>query len=1145
MFGLFFVAFFVVFLNVQVCAQTPITDVAGLNGMTTSGNYIITDDIDAASYTSLNTAFTGTLTAQAKADGTFPVISGLTQPLFTTVTDATISNIMLKNVTISHAGYVGAIACVANGATRIYNCGILPTTPDASSTSSVASTDSYCGSLVGLLDGTNAADKPRVINCFSYANVTGGTHKAGIVGRNNYGSKSGDIRTMVMNCMFYGNITTGNSVYPIYGGTKISNEDSDKLNNYNYFRYDAPFSKNNNTNTPIITEYNCALAAEERYLVRHEFYRYLLNSNRELASWYVFDAVQADARDIMAKWVLDKSIAPYPILKKQARYPSIVNIDAEHATVQTERNQGGLLGTLSVTISESNTTTGGRTKPEGATVTTTSLTLNRTDKDTANYNFNYDKVQLPYYNDVGTGNYTKNKVVTGWKITAMSGSGSQQGTFTAADQWLGYDFADRSTYAKDLYSVTGRVFSQGAYFDVPNNVTSITIEPYWGNAAYVSDKHYDCYGYGHSTNGSNGVTDFGVRYNTNGANYNINGDMQPVYTYMSPKSSANNDARNRLVSLGMTSDDAVYDNAVVLVGNYHYQLSGNQNHENVANGFRYQPFTIMSADFDGDNEPDYSLIINSGKMCAIHPIRYDFVNVPATSMAHKKSGTDMGIMGNHKWYGWLEVTNTCFIRFSQLEYDSELKGNMAPVILMGGVVEQIVSSNGSQAATHTSYFHFGGNVWFKLFNNGCHSDKTYKTHHIPISVSGGEYKKFYLSGYFRPDANFYENDHAECYISGGRFGELAGAGQETIDGNVTWRIDCADIESFYGGGINEQKPITGNIIDTIMNSYVEVYCGGPKFGNVTSGKEVSTVATDCIFGTYYGAGYGGTSLYRYLWTTNNTGNNGFSYFNQVNYSWATWLADASHGYIRGKYDGNMGILIQYEYEHFEGSDNKTVARLYMLYGSLSVAQTNDVTSKLTRCRVINNFYGGGNLGKVAGDVNSLLVDCTVGGSVFGAGFSATAPKAEVFNTPDTSHPDDPNYVAMPNYNVNTGVFEPGGYPPSVKYSWSDEYGGNSSSTSLVDNENGHWIHTGIPKADLGTVTGNAILTIKGNTTVGGNVFGGGDESAVAKNTSNQKGNTIVKIHDRTHVFGNVYAGGNKGRVDGDASVTIEPEPQNP
>ncbi len=92
---------------------------------------------------------------------------------------------MLKNVQISKDGNVGAIACTANGASKIYNCGILPNDANFTTTSSIGSSatsgsDGYCGGLVGLLDGT-----ARVINCFSYANITGGNIVGGIVGNNN------------------------------------------------------------------------------------------------------------------------------------------------------------------------------------------------------------------------------------------------------------------------------------------------------------------------------------------------------------------------------------------------------------------------------------------------------------------------------------------------------------------------------------------------------------------------------------------------------------------------------------------------------------------------------------------------------------------------------------------------------------------------------------------------------------------------------------------------------------------------------------------------------------------------------------------------------------------------------------------------
>ena len=150
----------------EVLGQTTITSLSQITA--SDGNYVITADISGG--TSGVSTFSGTLTAQAKADGTFPVISGITQPLFTTATDATISNIMFKSIAVSGSGPVGAICGTANGATRIYNCGILPTNSQFTETSTVSSSNGYCGGFVGFLDGT-----ARVVNCFSYANIISGT----------------------------------------------------------------------------------------------------------------------------------------------------------------------------------------------------------------------------------------------------------------------------------------------------------------------------------------------------------------------------------------------------------------------------------------------------------------------------------------------------------------------------------------------------------------------------------------------------------------------------------------------------------------------------------------------------------------------------------------------------------------------------------------------------------------------------------------------------------------------------------------------------------------------------------------------------------------------------------------------------------
>ena len=1132
-------------------AQTPtsINSVEGLNSMmanatNAAGDYKITGDFNASGYDPAVTTFTGTLTAQAKDDGTFPVISGLTQPLFTTATDATVSNIMLKNVTISQTGVVGAIACTADGATRIYNCGILSGTIGSTGTSNGNTSDDCCGGLVGLLDGT-----ARVVNCFNYANITGGNRVGGIVGYNNgttTATSINSINTMVMNCMFYGDIT-GVNVAPIYGGKKISNAGSSGLNNYNYFLYENV--------TSSISTYNCALGVEKSsYLQRFEFYRNILNSNRELACWYATGSV-ANARNVMAKWVLETADRtntapyPYPILKAKGRYPSIVNIDAEHATATTERNKGGLLGTLTVKINSvgsgaqfSAPSAAHLIDENGNTVSSRTLTLNITDKDEDRYNFCYRKVQLPYYNDVGTNNYNDNLVVTGWKIVSMTGN--NKNTFTAnttypegaADQdILGiddcYNFADRTEVGKDLYGTSGRVFSQGAYFNVPDNVTSITIEPYWAKCTYLSDSYYDVT-YNTNNNNANNITAMGVRFSNNVA-VNINGNSQKVYTSIS----------NALSNLGRDASHTVYDYAVVFVGNYHHYSAGNSytgnNYYNTT-GNPSLPVTLMSADLDGDNEPDNVFILQHGKTrIGLCPIRYDFLCIPDIGLAQKADGlTRIPSIGTSWPYGWYETTNTCLVHITQIEYASTKKV-VSPLILQGGIFESVFTSfqgseaanpNGSQSKNRTNYIHLGGNAYFEEFSNGSHLNNKQFTAHVPISVTGGECKSFYLSGMMLPTSGnpTEKADNAEGYIDGGKFGEVASGGMRKINGDVTWIIFNADIESFYGGGINAIKSVTGNISTTMRDCYVGTYCGGPKFGNMSSEKTVTSNITGGTFGTFFGAGYGGTSLSKQSTQQNN------SFTDQS--QWGTW-ADT---YDR-KFNSDYGIASRYEFRYFQfsgGSDATQVGQMYIYYASMSLAQTNNVITTMNGSTVTGNFYGGGSLGKVSGNAVSTLTDCTIKGNAFGAGFSVTIPTCSVMNTGRPS--------PYPGFDANAGVFTEAGYPATVTYTW--KHANSVSAGNEFDETGGHFILTTEDLTTLGTVGGNATLMLKGTTSVGtsgntntGNVYGGGDMSGVT-------GNTTVILEGGTNVLGNVYGGGNEGAVGGSSSVTIQdpqpdPEPQ--
>lgn len=1122
------------------------------------GNYILAND-----FTSTSSIGTAEAPFEGSIEGNLVVVSGLAYPLVAYSNGATIKNIILDNVTISGGTNIGAICNVAKGASRIYNCGVLATNSTVATDedgytniitcSSTISGSGSVGGIVGILD-----DESRVINCFSYANITNGNLVGGIVGENKVATTSvpDNLKTMVMNCMFYGNITGGNSKAPIYNGEIISNKKDNHgvvgVSNFNYFWSGASYVQNKN-----IDVYNCALAAETRYLQRFEFFRRLLNSNRALAAWWV-TGDQNDTGEIM-KWVMEPSqigtSTPYPILKTPGKYSSVVNYDTINVGAKP-LNQGGKLGVLTVNIEMGSGAVYG--PPTGAAITTSSLTLPILDKDTAHFNFNYYKVQLPYYNDVGTKNYNGNRVVTGWKIVSITGgtagtySTGEDVTFNASGEITStpYNFADRHCTNKDLYSVSGRVFSQGAYWDVPEGVTAITIQPYWAKAAYLADGYADVV-YDTVMAAKQDVPNVGGgSIYTNNTNYLIAGENQKVYT-------AINKARDALDITAATH--GVNDYAVVLVGNYH-QIDGID---------KTKPYTVTSIDLDHDNEPDYNIILRFNGRTPFHAVKYDFVSLVGSGMAQKSTG-GYGTynFGIPQPVGWFELTNTSLFRVTQFEFDRNASGiarQDEPYILQGGVIEQWVSGQSTGVNNMTIYIHVGGNVWFKEFHLGCHQDKSdLKTKHPPVSVTGGDFDGFYLTGLYANTINY--EDGAEGYVNGGRFGTVAGAGMEGIGnatthekGNITWLIDNADIKEFFAGGINAAKIAQGNLYTKISNSHVGYFYGGPKFGDMNSGRTVKTTADHCTFGYFFGAGYGGNSYYTAA--PGNFTNIDDHWYSEdekgYNLDWDQWIRGEIKGthvnsgnYSNGvRYNGYWrhyipqfgGVATAIDYQFLPFSSNEiNVGRLQIKFVKFSLATTRTVTSTLTDCTIENNFYGGGSLGKVEGDVVSVLDGCTVKGDVFGAGYSATIPTVPAMNTGGFLEPEQGQEYPynQPYYDKDLGVYLPGKFPNTIDYTWEHRATVNNTATA-VDSVN-HILYTTerLEKTELGSVKGDVTLTIKGHSTILGSVFGGGEESMVVNPNNSGKGNTEVRILDQTKVFGNIYGGGNMGEVQGDTKVIV-------
>ncbi len=149
------------------------------------GYFILKDgfDIDVSIGTA-EAPFTGII------DGKLRTISSPSTALVAYADSAIIKNVIVDNVIIS-GDTVGAICNVAKGQTRIYNCGVLATNSThakdkdgydkITECSSTIGGTNYAGGIVGFLD-----DDSRVINCYSYANITGGAEVGGIVGHNDY-----------------------------------------------------------------------------------------------------------------------------------------------------------------------------------------------------------------------------------------------------------------------------------------------------------------------------------------------------------------------------------------------------------------------------------------------------------------------------------------------------------------------------------------------------------------------------------------------------------------------------------------------------------------------------------------------------------------------------------------------------------------------------------------------------------------------------------------------------------------------------------------------------------------------------------------------------------------------------------------------
>ena len=1028
-----------------------------------SGSYLLADDFTASGTLGFDGPFMGTL------DGQFNEIT-LSAPLFASLVNATIKNVVVRSASISGTD-VGTICGQASGMTRIYNCGIL---------SGTLSGTGCVGSIAGVISGNT-----RVVNCYSYATVSGGEYAAGIVGRN-----AEETGTRVALCMMYGDMTEGTNRSPVYGGYHTSNVKN--FIEYNYWRSKANLS---------YTVYNDQQAIEkDEYLTRFPFYRHILNTHRNMASYFLFDDYDPVHLSEVGHWVLKRGTdaPPYPVVEawnthtRKATEEVAANLpattDAYAGKLLTDRGSAGYL-TVNVSINGSSFTS----------------QLPITDMDTLRYDYTYGKVVLPFANEYDGWTRDYSKVCTGWKITNVS-----NGTAGTYDY---YDMANRDCTNKDLYENSDYIFAQGGYYIVPNGATAIDIEANFANAFYLSDPSYEV-GYD---------ADFSIS-NTAALGGTVPDSYhgQPVYTDLST-----------LVSKLSTTNNP-HTQAIVLVGNYHYRVTSTATTLFNTN----KAVTIMSTDEDCNQEPDYGwYMANTLGRLEVPALRFDFlplIEMGMSSRVGEKMYPGIGI-----WHtrGWFELTETCVSNTTQCEINSSDfrvadngKGNNRWIANSGCFI-QIVRARDA-GCNKLSYIQIGGNAYVKEFYPGSHTDNARESKAVPINVTGGQVEECYMTGY--KSGGTLTGDMMYFWCAGGKIGKFLGAYlEEPTAAGLTARVDHALINRFFGGGTSQSARIKGNIDITINNSKVDFYCGGPEFGDMYPGKTLTTHADNTTFGVFYGAGYGGTSItYNRESQTNNldiASNPQTTYDIPFTYYTNKRLKDKV---VEGT-DLGIGTCYKFEYIiHSNGTNG--VTRFYTGYARFSLATTGNVTNVLNNCTVLTDFYGAGCQGKVNGTVNSTLTGCTVKGSAFGGGYKAVSNILYVYPT------TQPTYSV---YDRQTATFSDFGNVEPEAWEWRQ----GTKNSRVVDAEN-HIVYTeaSTPMNELGNVTGDISLTLNG-CTIGtthnahadvddGCVYGGGNESKSLSSAS-------VLINDTdeaktTYINHSLFGGGNKADVMGNTTIDM-------
>ncbi len=484
--------------------------------------------------------------------------------------------------------------------------------------------------------------------------------------------------------------------------------------------------------------------------------------------------------------------------------------------------------------------------------------------------------------------------------------------------------------------------------------------------------------------------------------------------------------------------------------------------------------------------------------------------------------------------------------------------DLTTVNILSGTVTGIIYGGGLGAANLNAYGYVTSPITEAVVNGTVHVNigadgmtgsgptihgKVFGCNNLAGTPKGNVYVDVYKTAHTESPDNRYPNP-VPATVDDPRFTQAAYAIDEVYGGgNLAFYVpteanafthvhihNCDNtIEYVYGGGNAAQTPKNDVVIDGGRMYYV--FAGGNGAGAGNPGADVEGDATLTVNGGIIDACFGGSNT---LGTIGGTSTINLTDGN----SCARLIKEVFGG-------GNQAATGSIEINIPCGTEG-----LYDVYGASNDANVNGNVTLNIWGGVMNNVYGGlkgdpdGTAKTISGDVtvniyggnmNSVFGGCNVKGVIQGKITvnvnvdTALCPGEQRIvnvygggNQAAYTAPTTGTYTGLyPEVNIIHGTIE------------NDVFGGGLGATAVV---------TGNPVVTVGKPTTvipaanqtTAIPDPSPNTywsTVGNNVYGGGNAAQVS-------GNTKVLIINKTIVDGNVYGGGNAAGVTGSTDVQI-------